>query len=271
MKYFFINFFRLDGAESANCYFKPEHIIVSIIITLLYIGLAVFFGIKYKNKEENQKLRPIKVSAFIHLSMYFTWLIVALIKTKHDSSYWLELFRFALPLFMCDIQLIAIPVAAWGKGKAQKTAMDLCVILGILTALMGAWFNAGTFSNNQIWCFYSINNYVNHCVPGFVSLYIIISKQYNMRIKDSWITILVLLAFAAFALLFDHTLGYNYMFFKESSGTPFFIFENWAKGNLFLYDVFVLMSMILFIVIYYSIFELVLFIIGKNKSHKEAN
>lgn len=266
MKYFFINFFRLDGAESADCYFKPEHIIVSSIITLLYIFLAVFFGLKYRNKDIKQKLKPIKISSFIHLGMYFTWLIVTLIKTKHDSTYWLELFRVALPLFMCDIQLIAIPIAAWGKGKAQKIALDLCVILGILTALMGAWFNAGTFSNNQIWCFYTINNYINHCVPGFVSLYIIFSKLYSMRFKDSWITISVLCVFAAFALLFDHTLGYNYMFFRESSGTPFFIFEDWSYGNKFLYDLFVLMSMIFFIIVYYAIFELVLFI-SKKKKH----
>ena len=38
MDWFIKNFFRLEGADSADCYFKPEHIIVSTIITLLFIS-----------------------------------------------------------------------------------------------------------------------------------------------------------------------------------------------------------------------------------------
>ena len=60
------------------------------------------------------------------------------------------------------------------------------------------------------------------------------------------------------------------MFFKRSSGTPFAIFEGWANGNMFLYDLFVLLSMIVFIAIYYAIFELVLLINNKVKSKKET-
>ena len=78
----------------------------------------------------------------------------------------------------------------------------------------------------------------------------------------------VLLVFAALALVFGHTLQYNYMFFRESSGTPFSIFENWTKDNLCLYDVSVLLSMILFTCVYYSAFELALFIIRKMKRPK---
>ena len=270
MDWFIKNFFRLEGADSVDCYFKPEHIIVSTIVTLLFIGLAIFFGLRNKDKDEATKLKPIKISAIIHLSAQFLWLIITLIRTRHDNTYWLEIFRVVLPLFMCDIQLIAIPIAAWGKGKAQKIAIDLCVILGILTALMGAWFNAGTFGNNQIWCFFSIHNYINHCVPGFVSLYLIIVKLYSMRLKDIWITILVLCVFATFALIVDYAFDYNYMFFKRSSGTPFSIFEGWANGNMFVYDLFVLLSMIVFIGIYYGVFELVLFLMNKKKAKNEA-
>lgn len=89
-----------------------------------------------------------------------------------------------------------------------------------------------------------------------------------MRFKDAWIPVSVLLVFAALALIFDHTLQYNYMFFRESSGTPFSIFENWTNDNLCLYDVSVLLSMILFTYVYYSAFELALFIIRKTKRPK---
>ena len=270
MDWFIKNFFRLEGADSADCYFKPEHIIVSTIITLLFISLAIYFGLKYKDKDLKSKLKPIKVAAIIHFATQFLWLIITLIRTRHDNTYWLEIFRVVLPLFMCDIQLIAIPIAAWGKGKAQQVSFDLCVVLGILTAFMGAWFNAGTFGSNQIWCFFTIHNYINHCVPGFVSIYLILVKLYSMRFKDIWLTIVVLCVFAALALIFDYAFDYNYMFFKRSSGTPFAIFEGWANGNMFLYDLFVLLSMIVFIAIYYAIFELVLFINNKVKSKKET-
>ena len=91
-----------------------------------------------------------------------------------------------------------------------------------------------------------------------------------MRAKDIWITILVLCIFAAFALIVDYAFDYNYMFFKRSSGTPFSIFEGWAHGNMFLYDLFVLLSMIVFIGIYYGIFELVLLLNNKKKEKNEA-
>ena len=91
-----------------------------------------------------------------------------------------------------------------------------------------------------------------------------------MRAKDIWITILVLCVFAAFALIVDYAFDYNYMFFKRSSGTPFSIFEGWANGNMFLYDLFVLLSMIVFIGIYYGVFELVLFLSNKKKEKNEA-
>ena len=51
MDWFIKNFFRLEGADSADCYFKPEHIIVSTIITLLFIGLAIYFGLRNKDKD----------------------------------------------------------------------------------------------------------------------------------------------------------------------------------------------------------------------------
>ena len=111
MDWFIKNFFRLEGADSADCYFKPEHIIVSTIITLLFISLAIYFGLKYKDKDLKSKLKPIKVAAIIHLATQFLWLIITLIRTRHDNTYWLEIFRVVLPLFMCDIQLIAIPIA----------------------------------------------------------------------------------------------------------------------------------------------------------------
>ena len=118
MREFIINFFRLEGADSANCYFQPEQIIVSAIVTLLYVGLGIFFGLKNKDKE--QKLEPIKIAAIIHLTMYFIWLIVSIITTKHDDTYWLELFRVALPLFMCDIQLFPFRLRRGEKERPKK-------------------------------------------------------------------------------------------------------------------------------------------------------
>lgn len=270
MDWFIKNFFRLEGADSVDRYFKPDHIIVSTIVTLLFIGLAIFFGLRNKDKDLQTKLKPIKISAIIHLSIQVLYIIITFIRTRKGDGYFHEIFRDILPLFMCDIQLFAIPFAAWGKGKIQKIAFDLCVILGILTAFMGAWFNAGTFGNNQIWCFFSIHNYLNHCIPGFVSLYLIFAKLYSMRIKDIWISIAVLCTFAALALIVDYSFDYNYMFFKSSSGTPFSLFEGWANGSMFLYDMFVLLSMIVFIAIYYGVFELVLFLSSKKKEKVEA-
>ena len=44
-----------------------------------------------------------------------------------------------LPLFLCSIQLITIPLAAFSKGRVKEAALDFVFIFGILGAFAGTY------------------------------------------------------------------------------------------------------------------------------------
>ena len=46
-------------------------------------------------------------------------------------------FLYDLPLFLCSIQLIAIPMAAFCKGRVKEACLDFVLTFGILGAVFG--------------------------------------------------------------------------------------------------------------------------------------
>lgn len=49
----------------------------------------------------------------------------------------LEPIKRTLPLFLCSILLIALPLAAFSKGRVKEAAIDFVCVFGILTAVFG--------------------------------------------------------------------------------------------------------------------------------------
>ena len=54
-----------------------------------------------------------------------------------DGSF--EPIQTMLPLFLCSIQLIAIPISAFSKGQLKNAALDFVFIFGVLGAVMGTY------------------------------------------------------------------------------------------------------------------------------------
>ena len=61
----------------------------------------------------------------------------------HDPLGWL----YELPLFLCSIQLITIPLAAFTKGKIKEASLDFVLIFGILGAVFGTYFAGQNYGN----------------------------------------------------------------------------------------------------------------------------
>ncbi|MCR5491833.1 MAG: YwaF family protein [Bacilli bacterium] len=250
MSQFWSEFFRITEDWNGE-YFGIAHIIVSSLVTVAFIGLGVFFGLRLRGADEKRRMRPIRIATIIFLAVQLTYYIVNIVRDG-----WADLVS-SLPLFLCDIQLFSLPLAAWGKGRLQKIGFDFSIVLGLLAALMGAWFNAAVFSNNPIWSYDVIWNYVNHCVPGFISIYIVFGRFTKLHFKDMLVTFAVMLLFEGVALLVDFTLDENYMFFRSSSGTPFSIFETIAAGNQVVYVILVILGMHAYVAVYYLIYFIV--------------
>ena len=98
----------LRSAEGA---WSWQHVLQVSILMILMVALAIFFGRKFKNKSEKEKNKVLIASAILIDGFEIIKIIVLCIRLQNPLQ-WI----YVLPLFLCRIQLIAIPMAAFCKG-----------------------------------------------------------------------------------------------------------------------------------------------------------
>ena len=168
---------------------------------------------------------------------------------------------YILPLFLCSIQLITIPLAAFAKGRIKEASLDFVLIFGILGAVLGTYLAGNNYSSYPVLSFDNVVSGITHSISGFASLYILISGMASMKKQNIVISFSILLSFCVLAYIANVVLDYNYMFLMRGDGTPYDIVFNLVNGNKVLYP---LIVVILFI-IYISLFYYVFFLISKKK------
>ena len=171
---------------------------------------------------------------------------------SEDSMKWLH----ELPLFLCSIQLITIPLAAFAKGRIKEAALDFVFIFGVLGALLGTY---GAGQNYACYPVISMDNVVSgitHTISGFASLYIGVSGLSSMKKNNMWISFVILCAFAVIAYPINVKFGTNYMFLMRDDGTPYSIFYNMVNGHKVFYPIIVVGTLILYIFIFNFIYHL---------------
>ena len=91
---------------------------------------------------------------------------------------------FMLPLFMCSIQLITIPLAAFTKGRIKEASLDFVFIFGALGAVLGTYFAGNNYASYPVISFDNVSSGVTHAISGFAALYIGIAGLTNMKVKN---------------------------------------------------------------------------------------
>ncbi len=234
-----------------------QHLVFVTSCVLVMIGLAIWLGLRNRNKDEKVKNKVLIWAAFL-IDGFEIFKIVLICFRSQDAMAWTRM----LPLFLCSIQLIAIPVAAFSKGRLKEACLDFVFIFGILGALLGTYGAAQNYGCYPVLSFDNVVSAITHCISGFASLYIAISKMTSMKLKNMWITFSILLGFCLLAYIANVTIPYNYMFLMRGDGTPYDIFYNMVNGSPVLYP----MIVILLFYIYAAIFYLVYYLIGKKKA-----
>ncbi len=186
--------------------------------------------------------------------------IILMCFREQDSMYWVRL----LPLFLCSIQLITIPLAAFTKGRLKGACLDFVMIFGLIGALMGTYFAGNNYAAYPVLCFDNVVSGITHCIAGFVSLYILFSGMTSMEKRNIPITMGILGAFCVAAYVVNSLTECNYMFLSQGDGTPYDIVYNFVGGNPVLYPLCVIGLFLVYIGGYYSVF----FIIRKRKMEK---
>lgn len=251
------DFFGIGGYKRpAEGYFSWQHIVFSVILMVLMIGLAVFLGLRERRREHSSKNRVMIVTAKVLIVTEAFKYTVLGIKAgiECDPDWW----TIQLPLFLCSIQLFTIPLAAFAKGRLKDASLDFVMLFGVLGAVLGIFGAAQNYENYPVISFNNVISGLTHIIAGFASLYIMISGMGRLLLKNIYITFTILFGLCGLALTANALFDYNYMFLRRGDGTPYDILYNLVGGNSVLYPVGVIALFLLYIGAFYLVHELIL-------------
>ena len=244
-----------------------QHLLFVFSLMALMVGLAAFLGLRNRKRSDETKNRVLIVAAILIDCLEIFKITVLCIR---GDDPWGTILR-NLPLFMCSIQLITLPLAAFAKGRLKAAAIDFLFIFGILGAVFGTIGAAQNYACYPVLSLDNVFSGVTHCISGFASLYLAISGMLKMEKRNIPITFGIISGFFLVALIADYTIPYNYMFIKGGDGTPYDIFYNLFGENFvyqtFFYPVIVLGLFYIAIAAFYGVY----FLIEKLRAKKAAN
>ena len=253
-------FFGFGGYKrTPEGYMSWQHLLFVSSLMVIMIALAIILGLKYKNKDDKSKNKVLIWSAFLIDGFEILKFIIV---CSREAS--IEPMLRMLPLFLCSIQLITIPLAAFAKGKVKEAALDFVFIFGILGAFAGTYGAGQNYSCYPVLSFDNVVSGITHSISGFASLYIVISGMASMKVKNMWISFTILISFCVAAYIADVLIPYNYMFLMAGDGTPYDIFYNLVNGNKVLYPMIVVILFLLYISAFYGVY----FFIKKRKENR---
>lgn len=243
-------FFGFGGYERpAEGYLSWQHLLFVSLLTLCMVVLAVLLGRKYRTQTTAEKNRVLIISAIL-IDTIELFKIVILCVRSEDSMHWVR----ELPLFLCSIQLIAIPLAAFSKGRVKDASLDFVMIFGLLGALMGTYCAGNNYAAYPVISLENVASGITHCISGFCSLYIMFSGIMSMEKKNIPVTAGILGGFCIAAYTANTLTDCNYMFLSRGDGTPYDILFNLVNGNAVLYPLAVVGLFVIYIIAYYQIF-----------------
>ena len=243
-------FFGFGGYErTPEGYMSWQHLLFVSLLMAAMITLAVIFGVKNRNKEMKVKNKVLIWAAILIDGFEILKIIICIVRSGDVSS-----ILHMLPLFLCSIQLITIPLAAFAKGRVKEAALDFVFIFGILGAVLGTYGAGQNYNAYPVLSFDNVVSGITHAISGFASLYIVISRMASMKTKNILITFGILFGFCVLAYIANVTIPYNYMFLMRGDGTPYDIFYNMVGGHPVLYPLIVVLLFVVYVAIFYLIF-----------------
>lgn len=246
-------FFGWEGyTREAEGFLSWQHLLFVTCLMAVMTALAILLGRKNKHAVDAVKNRVLIVAAIL-IDSFELFKIVILCLRSGDPLAW----RYELPLFLCSIMLVAIPLAAFSKGRVKEAALDFVLIFGMIAAVLGTYGAGNNYGTYPVLCFDNVVSGITHSISGFCALYIAITKMASLQKKNIPLTFAVLLCFTVCASVANAVLDYNYMFLVRADGTPYEILYSLVNGNRFLYPLGVVAMFLAYISAFYAICFLV--------------
>ena len=246
-------FFGFGGYQrEPEGFLSWQHLLFVTSLMLIMTVCAVVLGRKNRNRDYEDKNRVLIWSAVL-IDAFEIFKIVMLCIISENPMRW----TYELPLFLCSILLIAMPIAAFSKGRLREAAVDFVLIFGVLGAVLGTYGAGNNYSCYPVLSFDNVISGITHSLSGFASLYIGISGMASMKKKNIPITFAVLLGFAGCAAVANKIIDYNYMFLRRGDGTPYELLYSLVGGNAVLYPVCVIGLFLVYILAFYGVNHLI--------------
>lgn len=243
-------FFGFGGYQRpAEGFLSWQHLVFVTALTAVMIALAILLGCKNREKSPSVKNNVLIAAAFL-IDGFELFKIVLMCFRNKDALDWL----YNLPLFLCSIQLITIPLAAFSKGRVREAALDFVSIFGLLGALLGTYGAGNNYSAYPVLSFDNVVSGITHCISGFCALYILISGMASMKKNNIVITMFILTGFCIAAYIANVCLDGNYMFLMRGDGTPYDVLFNLVKGHKVIYPLSVAVLFFLYIAGFYGVY-----------------
>ncbi len=251
-------FFGFGGYQRpADGFLSWQHLTFVSSLMVIMVATAILLGIKNKNASDRVKNRVLIAAALLIDGFELFKIVLECIRSNNSMAWLLN-----LPLFLCSIQLITIPLAAFSKGRVRDASLDFVFIFGILGAVLGTYGAGQNYNCYPVLSFDNVVSGITHTISGFASLYIVISGMASMKKRNIPITLSILTGFCIAAYITNILIDYNYMFLMRGDGTPYDIFYNMVGGSPILYPIVVVLLFFLYISLFYFIY----FKIAKKKS-----
>ena len=247
----FKEFFGFGGYQrAAEGYLSWQHLLFVTVLNAAMILLAAALGRRARGRDMAMRGGPLACAALLADGIEIFKVVMICLRSD-DALHWL----YELPLFMCSIHLVAMPLAAFARGRLREASLDFVCIFGLLGAVLGTY---GAGNNYAVYPVLSLDNVASgltHCLSGFASLYILFSGMASMKKSNMPVTLGIITGFCAVAWAVNFPLDANYMFLVRGDGTPYDILFSLVGGSPVWYPLSVLGLFYLCIVVYYPVYR----------------
>ena len=225
---------------------------VGLLLTVMVV-LAVWLGRRNRGRTAKEQNRVLIWAALLIDGFELVKIAIACWSSHAGGYPWYEGILYNLPLFLCSIQLIALPLAAFTRGALKAASVDFVAVFGLLGAVLGTIGAAQNYNAYPVLGFDNMVSGITHTISGFAALYLLVAGMASLSRRTFPVTLGILLGFCGVAYGVNHLIDYNYMFLMAGDGTPYDILYNLVGGSPLWYPLAVLGLFLVYVGGFYGV------------------